>query len=110
MALTPCNPPFEARMSRAIERAIEVFNASQEAHKMAARAAGQDAGVAMLALMSWVLWVLGDVDEAVTRLDAALERAKARFDPGRHDLCRFRYSSTLAKSLSPRPDMFTTIR
>ena len=62
---------------KAIERAIEVFGASQEADKMAARAAGQDAGVAMLALMSWVLWVLGDVDEAVTRLAAALERADA---------------------------------
>jgi predicted ATPase len=51
----------------AIERAVEVFSASQEADRMAARAAGQDAGVAMLALMSWVLWVLGHVDGAVTR-------------------------------------------
>ena len=57
----------EAR--EAIERAVEVFSASQEADRMAARAAGQDAGVAMLALMSWVLWVLGDVDGAVTRMD-----------------------------------------
>ena len=44
---------------------------------MAARAAGQDAGVAMLALMSWVLWILGHVDEAVSRMAAALERADA---------------------------------
>ena len=51
----------------AIERAVEVFSASPEADKMAARAAGQDAGVAMLALMSQVLWVLGDVDGAVTQ-------------------------------------------
>jgi class 3 adenylate cyclase/tetratricopeptide (TPR) repeat protein len=58
-----------------VERAIEVFNASPESDKMAARAAGQDAGVAMLALMSWVLWVLGQVDEAATRLGAALKRA-----------------------------------
>jgi predicted ATPase len=65
----------EAR--EAIERAVEVFSASQEADRVAARAAGQDAGVAMLALMSWVLWVLGDVDEAVTRMAAALERADA---------------------------------
>jgi predicted ATPase len=65
----------EAR--EAIERAVEVFNASQEADKMAARAAGQDAGVAMHALMSQVLWVLGDVDGAVTRMAAALERADA---------------------------------
>jgi predicted ATPase/class 3 adenylate cyclase len=66
---------LEAR--EAIERAVEVFNASQEADRMAARAAGQDASVAMLALMSWVLWVLGDVDAAVTRMAAALERADA---------------------------------
>ena len=65
----------EAR--EALERAVEVFSASQEADRMAARAAGQDAGVAMLALMSWVLWVLGQVDEAVTRMAAALERADA---------------------------------
>jgi predicted ATPase len=61
----------------AIEHAVEVFSAAQEADRMAARAAGQDAGVAMLALMSWVLWVLGDVDGAVTRMAAALERADA---------------------------------
>jgi tetratricopeptide (TPR) repeat protein len=65
----------EAR--EAVERAVEVFSASQEADRMAARAAGQDAGVAMLALMSWVIWVLGDVDGAVTRMAAALERAEA---------------------------------
>jgi predicted ATPase/class 3 adenylate cyclase len=59
----------------AVEHAIEVFNASPEPDKIAARAAGQDAGVAMLALMSWVLWVLGQVDEAAARLAAALERA-----------------------------------
>src|SRR5262249_53528441 len=61
----------------AIERAFEVFGASQETDKMAARAAGQDAGVAIMALMSWVLWVLGDVDAAVTRIAAAVERAEA---------------------------------
>jgi len=60
-----------------LERAVEVFSASQEADRMAARAAGQDAGVAMLALISWVLWILGHVDEAVWRMDAALERADA---------------------------------
>src|SRR6266700_3181393 len=31
----------------------------------------------MLALMSWVLWALGQVDEAVARIGAALERADA---------------------------------
>ena len=61
----------------AIERAVEVFNASQDADRTAARAAGQDAGVATLTLMSWVLWVLGHVDGAVTKMAAALERADA---------------------------------
>jgi class 3 adenylate cyclase/tetratricopeptide (TPR) repeat protein len=61
----------------AIDRAVELFSASQETDKMAARAAGQDAGVAMQALTSQVLWVLGDVDGAVTRMAAALERADA---------------------------------
>jgi tetratricopeptide (TPR) repeat protein len=65
----------EAR--EAIERAVEIFSVSQDADRMAARAAGQDAGVAMLVLMSWVLWVLGFVDGAVTQLGDALERANA---------------------------------
>jgi len=65
----------EAR--EALERAIELFNASEEADKMAARAAGQDAGVSTLVLMAWVFWILGQVDEAVARMSAALERADA---------------------------------
>ena len=60
-----------------LERAIELFSASEEADRMAARAAGQDAGVSMLVLMAWVLWILGHVDEAVSRMTAALERADA---------------------------------
>jgi class 3 adenylate cyclase/tetratricopeptide (TPR) repeat protein len=60
-----------------LERADQVFSASQEADKLAARAAGQDAGVAMLVLMAWVFWILGQVDEAVSRMVAALERADA---------------------------------
>jgi class 3 adenylate cyclase/tetratricopeptide (TPR) repeat protein len=63
----------EAR--KVIERAAEMFSASQEADKVAARAAGQDAGVAIMAFMSWVLWVLGDVDTAAARIAEALERA-----------------------------------
>ena len=60
-----------------IERALKVFGESQEADKLAARAAGQDAGVAMHALMSWVLWVGGYADGAIKRITAALERAEA---------------------------------
>jgi len=64
---------LEAR--EALERAIEMFSASKEDDKLAARAAGQDAGVAMLVLKAWVLWMLGEPDEAVLRLSEALKRA-----------------------------------
>jgi predicted ATPase len=60
-----------------LERALEVFGASQESDRIAARVAGQDAGVSMLVLMAWVLWILGHPDEAVARMEAALERADA---------------------------------
>jgi class 3 adenylate cyclase/tetratricopeptide (TPR) repeat protein len=59
------------------ERAIEAFGASSETEKLAARAAGQDAGAAGLALMSWALWILGYVDMAAARMAAALQRADA---------------------------------
>ena len=51
-----------------------MFGASEEADRLAARAAGQDTGVAMLALTAWVLCILGQIDEAVSRMGAALER------------------------------------
>ncbi|HMF20778.1 MAG TPA: adenylate/guanylate cyclase domain-containing protein [Pseudolabrys sp.] len=60
---------------RVIESAFEIFNASTEDERLAARAAGQDAGVADLALMSWTLWLLGRPDTAVKRIDDALRRA-----------------------------------
>jgi tetratricopeptide (TPR) repeat protein len=65
----------------AIARAVAMFDASSDAEKLAARAAGQDAGVANLALMSWALWILGDVEAATTRITSALERADAMHDP-----------------------------
>jgi len=60
-----------------LERAIEVFFASQESDRLAARAAGQDAGVAMLVLKAWVLWMLGQIDEASGCMADALNRADA---------------------------------
>jgi tetratricopeptide (TPR) repeat protein len=60
-----------------LERAVELFGTSEEADRLAARAAGQDAGVAMLVLKAWVFWLLGQVDEAVACMAAALERADA---------------------------------
>src|SRR3989454_10647019 len=56
---------------------MEAFSASNETEKLAARAAGQDAGAAGLALMSWALWILGHVDMAAARMAAALQRADA---------------------------------
>src|SRR5262249_5159150 len=78
----------------AIERAVRAFAASDEATRLAARAAGQDAGVANLALMSWVLWVLGQVDKAVERTDAALERADMLQHPHTHAYAYY-YASIL---------------
>jgi class 3 adenylate cyclase len=63
------------------ERNVKEFGASDEAEKAAARAAGQDAGAAGLAVMSWALWILGHVDKAVARMGAALQRAEALKDP-----------------------------
>jgi predicted ATPase len=64
-----------------IERAFEAFEASSEQDRLAARAAGQDAGVADLALISWALWLLGRADTALARLDAAIQRADAISHP-----------------------------
>jgi tetratricopeptide (TPR) repeat protein len=60
-----------------IGRAYDAFEASSEGDRLAARAAGQDAGVADLALMSWALWLLGRADAAIMRMDAAIRRADA---------------------------------
>lgn len=64
-----------AEAREAVERAVASFNASDEAVQFGARAAGQDAGVANLALMSWALWLLGDVEQAIARSDEAVRRA-----------------------------------
>jgi class 3 adenylate cyclase/tetratricopeptide (TPR) repeat protein len=59
------------------EHAIATFDASSDAEQRGARASGQDAGAAGLAVMSWALWALGYSDTAVARMTAALERADA---------------------------------
>jgi predicted ATPase/class 3 adenylate cyclase len=64
-----------------IERAYEAFESSSEEDRLAARSAGQDAGVADLALMSWALWLLGHDDTAIVRMDAAIRRADAISHP-----------------------------
>jgi predicted ATPase/class 3 adenylate cyclase len=60
-----------------LKQAIETFDASSEEERLAARSAGQDAGVADLALMSWSLWLLGHVDTAIARIAATIRRADA---------------------------------
>lgn len=65
----------------AIERAYEAFEVSSEEDRLAARSAGQDAGVADLALMSWALWLLGHADTAIMRMDASVRRADAISHP-----------------------------
>ena len=67
-----------------IERAFEAFEASNEADRLAARAAGQDAGVADLALMSWALWLLGHA------------RYGSHTNGCRHSTCRRHRSSAFA--------------
>ena len=79
---------------KAVEGAFETFKASHEADRLAARSAGQDAGVADLALMSWALWLLGDVDTAVTRMTAAIQRAAGIEHPHTHAYACY-YASVL---------------
>jgi predicted ATPase/class 3 adenylate cyclase len=85
------------------ERAIETFRASNETEKLAARAAGQDAGAAGLALMSWALWVLGHVDMAGTRMAAALQRADAVGHP--HTQAYASYYAAILHALRGEPSI-----
>ena len=85
------------------ERAIETFRASNETEKLAARAAGQDAGAAGLALMSWALWVLGHVDMAATRMAAALQRADAVGHP--HTQAYASYYAAILHALRGEPSI-----
>jgi class 3 adenylate cyclase/tetratricopeptide (TPR) repeat protein len=57
-----------------LERAAQLFSEIDEAGRTAARTVGQDAGVSILVFMAWVLWIMGQADEAVSRMTAALER------------------------------------
>jgi predicted ATPase len=90
--------------SRAVtERALEVFAACSEAEIMAARAAGQDAGAAAFALMSWSLWLLGQVDTAVTQISSALARADAVQHP--HTQAYVCYYASILHALRGEPSI-----
>jgi tetratricopeptide (TPR) repeat protein len=85
------------------ERAVEAFTASNEAEKLAARAAGQDAGAAAQALMSWALWALGHVDAAVSRIAVALERADLVAHP--HTQAYVCYYASILHALRGEPSI-----
>jgi class 3 adenylate cyclase/tetratricopeptide (TPR) repeat protein len=91
----------EAR--EAAERAVDAFNQSSEADRLAARAAGQDAGVAGLALMSWALWLLGHVDDAIATASMALERAQAVQHP--HSQAYAHYYASVLHALVGEPEV-----
>jgi tetratricopeptide (TPR) repeat protein len=59
------------------QRAVTIFETSDDAEQLATRAAGQDAGVAGLALLSWALWAAGYSDAAAMRISRSLDRADA---------------------------------
>lgn len=89
-----------------IERAFDAFKNSGEDDRLAARAAGQDAGVADLALMSWTFWLLGQPDTAVNRIEAALQRADAIGHP--HSLAYACYYASVLYALCGHPDIART--
>lgn len=75
---------FMGRITEAeatIAHAFDAYLSSSEEDRLAARAAGQDAGVADLALMSWTLWLVGKPDTAIERITTALQRADAMAHP-----------------------------
>jgi tetratricopeptide (TPR) repeat protein len=91
---------FLGRLAEAItetEAALALFEESSAAERLAARAAGQDAGAAALALLSWALWLRGDADAAVDRINAALARADAVEHP--HTRAYVRYYAAVLHAL-----------
>src|SRR6516162_1370110 len=59
------------------EKNVMELGKSTEAERISARAAGQDAEAAGLAVMSWAVWILGRSDDALAQMGAALEQANA---------------------------------
>jgi class 3 adenylate cyclase/tetratricopeptide (TPR) repeat protein len=92
LALILMGRPVEA-LART-EEAVEIFNASDDRIRTAARSAGQDAGAAGLAVMAWALWFLGYPDRARAQMAAALERANAIAHPHTQAYCLY-YASIL---------------
>jgi len=80
-----------------VERAITSFELSDENVRLNARSAGQDAGAAAFALVSWSCWLLGDVEKATIKITAALDRAHAVQHP--HTLAYVSYYASVLYAL-----------
>ncbi|MBV8577723.1 MAG: AAA family ATPase, partial [Acetobacteraceae bacterium] len=96
---------FTGRLPQAnemAERAIKAFETSDEETKLAARTAGQDAGAAILALDSWILWALGHIDRSVGRMNASLRRAESIQHP--HTSAYVAHYASLLHILRGEPD------
>jgi tetratricopeptide (TPR) repeat protein len=88
---------------QALEQSYSAFFDINEEYRLAARAAGQYAGVADLALMSWMLWLLGRPDSAAERIDAALRRADETAHA--HTQAYARYYASVLYALRDQPDI-----
>ena len=86
-----------------IERNVAEFEACDEVERLATRAAGQDAGVAGLAVMAWVLWALGYVDLAAARMAAAMQRADTTGHP--HTQAYASYYASVFHALRREPEI-----
>ena len=91
----------EAR--EALNQAVDIFHSSDESDQLAARAAGQDALVADLALLSWTLWIMGHIDQAVESIDAAIGRAETLDHP--HTKAYAYYYSSVLHALRDENDI-----
>lgn len=99
---------FMGRIPEAYESmrsALDLFDQADEATRLAARSAGQDAGASGLALMSWILWLRGDVDLSVAYVSRALERARETGHP--HSEAYASYYAAVLHALRDEPAMAT---
>ena len=86
---------------RMFERNLAEFDMCDEAENLATRAAGQDAGVAAMALIGWITWLLGYPDTARARVGASLQRAEAIGHP--HSEAYASYYASVLHALCREP-------
>jgi tetratricopeptide (TPR) repeat protein len=83
------------------KRAVELFEVSNEAERLAARAAGQDPGASSLSVLSWVLWILGQPDAAIAQIAAAQQRTETVQHP--HTSAYVSYYASILYALRGEP-------